>query len=221
MSNGKRDFDIAELKSVLEDAYAIGEITGIESITCDEEELLSTTNALPTSSKSSSGEGFRNSFRVSAGGKNYFLKRVCGSIEESRLIGIEEFIGWAEKHNYMLSPALIVSNSGQTHIAVGENRFQLFDFLEQEKRQIWMRSQLSQEDCTLAGGLLARMHVASAEYLRENADEKDFSLNSSGLGGKFRSIYSTHQRRRHRLLPRLVDRCRKKRMTLEDDCLKP
>ncbi|MCC7531834.1 MAG: phosphotransferase [Candidatus Melainabacteria bacterium] len=125
-------------------------------------------------SNSGAEDDFRTSFRVSTGGKDYFLKRVGDWIAESRLSEIEGFIRWTEARNYMLSPALKVTTAGQTHIAVGENRFQLFDFLEQEKRQIWMRSHLSQEDCTLAGDLLARMHLASADYLRENTDKRTF-----------------------------------------------
>lgn len=177
MSNGKTNFDINKLKAVLEEAYAIGKINLIESIACDEEELLSDSGALLESSESGAAGDFRTSFRVSTDSNDYFLKRVGDWIEEVRLTEIEEFIKWTEARNYMLSPALKVTTAGQTHIAFGGNRFQLYDFLEQEKRQIWMRSQLSQDDCTQAGGLLARMHLASAHYLRENADKKDcFSI---------------------------------------------
>lgn len=176
MSNGKTNFDIAELKSVLEEAYAIGKISRIESITCDEEELLSDSGALPENSESGTGGDFRTSFRVKTDTNDYFLKRVGEWIEEVRLTEIEAFIRWIEVRKYMLSPALKVTTTGQTHIAFAGNRFQLYDFLEQEKRQIWMRSQLSPADCTLAGDLLARTHLASADYLRENADKKDSFL---------------------------------------------
>ncbi len=178
MSNSKTNFDITELKRILEDAYSIGKINAIESITCDEEELLSTSGALQKSSESSSGERLRTSFRVTTDGNDYFLKRVGEWIEESRLAEIEEFIKWTETRKYKLSPSLKVSNYGQTHIAVGENRFQLFDFLQQEKRQIWMRSKLSKKDCTLAGNLLGQVHLASVEYIDENPDKKHLFSNS-------------------------------------------
>ncbi len=189
MSNGKTDFDIAELKSVLEDAYPIGIINAIESISCDEEELLGTSGLVLGVSKSGVEDDFRTSFRVSADGNDYFLKRVGDWIGETRLTEIEGFIRWTEAHNYMLSPTLIVSTYGETHVAVRENRFQLFDFLEQEKRQVWMRSQLSPEDCTLAGELLARMHMASADYLRDNTDKRDLFSISTDWGASFEALF--------------------------------
>lgn len=189
MSNGKTNFDIAELKSVLEDAYPIGKINAIESIACDEEELLSSSEDFPKSSESSSGERLRTSFRVFTDGKDYFLKRIGDWIAETRLSEIEGFIRWTEMRKYMISPALKATTAGQTHITVGENRFQLYDFLEQENRQIWMRSQLWQEDCTLAGDLLARMHLASADYLRENTDKTEFFSISTDWGASFEALF--------------------------------
>ncbi len=73
MSNSKKDFDFGELKAVLEDAYAIGEIARIEAISCDEEELLGLSGALLGTSEPTSQTASATSFRVSTGQAVYFL----------------------------------------------------------------------------------------------------------------------------------------------------
>lgn len=194
MSNGKTNFDINELKAVLEEAYAIGKINRIESIACDEEELLSASGVLQKRSESGAGDEFRTSFRVSTDENDYFLKRVGDWMEDSRLNEIEAFIKWTEARKYTLSPPIKVTTVGQTHITVCGNRFQLFDFLEQEKRQIWMRAQLSPADCKLAGALLAQTHLASADYLRENPGMKDTFSIPFDLSASFEALFQRIKR---------------------------
>lgn len=172
MSNSKKDFDFGELKAILEDAYGLGEIKHIEAISCDEEELLGVPGALPGGSSAAEGTHSVTSFRVSANQGEYFLKRVGEWISDERLIAIADFIRWTEARSYVLSPSLKTSASGSTYVQVRGDRFQLFDFLPQKKRQIWMRAQLSEDECALAGDLLGRMHLASAEYLSENEARK-------------------------------------------------
>jgi Ser/Thr protein kinase RdoA (MazF antagonist) len=172
MSNSKKDFAIRELKALLEDAYDIGKIMQIEAISCDEEELLGGPGAMPGGSSAAEGTPSVTSFRVSANQGEYFLKRVGEWISDERLIAIADFIRWTEARSYVLSPSLKTSDLCSTYVQVSGDRFQLFDFLPQKKRQIWMRAHLSEDECALAGDLLGRMHLASAEYLSENEARK-------------------------------------------------
>jgi Ser/Thr protein kinase RdoA (MazF antagonist) len=199
MSNSKKDFDFGELKAVLEDAYAIGEIARIEAISCDEEELLGLSGALLGTSEPTSQTASATGFRVSTGQAEYFLKRIGDWISDERVKEIADFIWWTEARNYALSPALKVSTLGRAHIELCGNRFQLFDFVTQEKRQIWMRSELSLDDCALAGDLLARLHLASAEYLNEDERRKavffnsdDWNASCEALFERIKNYTSTH-----------------------------
>jgi Ser/Thr protein kinase RdoA (MazF antagonist) len=172
MSNSKKDFDFGELKAVLENAYVIGEIKHLEAISCDEEELLTASGAFLSRSEVTGKTQSATSFRVLADQGEYFLKRVGDWISDERLIAIADFIRWTEARSYVLSPSLKTSASGSTYVQVSGDRFQLFEFLPQKKRQIWMRAHLSEDECALAGDLLGRMHLASAEYLSENEARK-------------------------------------------------
>lgn len=176
MSNSKKDIAIADLRTFLEEAYPIGKVTAIESITCDEEELLRSAGSLPEAHQLRTDE-LRSSFRVSTEGEEYFLKRVSAWVADDQLERIEHFLKWTVARKLDLCPALIQTRSGESHIRMGDQRYQLCKFIEQEKRHIWMRSCLTDTDCALAGALLARMHLASVEYLGENPDKKDaFSI---------------------------------------------
>ncbi len=180
MSNSKTDFVIAELKAIVEDAYPVGKIATIESIACDEEELLWASGGLKGVAEPgaliSLRSSFRTSFRIAADTGEYFLKRVSDWIGDARLADTAEFIKQVNQQNHSLSPALQISKNGKTHIVSGESRYQLYSFVEQEKRQIWMHPELSQEDCLLSGALLAKMHFAGCQLLpeREEGSESPF-----------------------------------------------
>jgi len=170
MSNSIR---VNELRQKLEEAYCVGVIESVESIACDEEELLCSSNSLPEAQNMSAASELRSSFLVVAESGKYFLKRVSDWIDEDQLACIEDFINWTGQQRLNLSPALIGTRTGETHISLGEIRYQLFEFVEQKKRQLWMNAELTEEDCSLAGQLLVKFSEATSRYLecRQRAEE--------------------------------------------------
>lgn len=162
MSNSIR---VNELIRKLEEAYCVGLIESIESIACDEEELLRSFGSLPEAQNPSAASQLRSSFLVVAHSGKYFLKRVSAWIEEDQLACIEHFINWTAQQKLNLSPALISTRTGETHILFAGNRYQLFEFVQLEKRQLWMNANLTQEDCSLAAQLLIKFNEAACQYL--------------------------------------------------------
>lgn len=146
---------VNELTAKIEEAYSIGRVEAIESIACDEEELLN----------ENVDSSLRSNFRVMTNDGPFFLKRVGSWVDDRQLACIEHFLRWTCGQELQLSPALICTRSDENHIRFGESRYQLFEFLEQEKRQLWMNSDLTREDCNLAGQLLGRFRKACRDYL--------------------------------------------------------
>ncbi|HIA55473.1 MAG TPA: aminoglycoside phosphotransferase family protein [Candidatus Melainabacteria bacterium] len=179
MSNSKKDFDFGELKAVLEDAYAIGEITRIESITCDEEELLLANDFLPKSNGSNDSVDVRTSFRIFAETGEYFLKTVSSWIDDSRLRDVETFIEWFNRRSTSPSPVLIVSKGGYNHIKKNGARYQLFSFIQQEKRYVWMKPEMTSSDCTFSGALLAKIHLSAFQFEEEVASSRSTMFQDS------------------------------------------
>ncbi len=170
MSNSIR---VNELRQKLEEAYSVGVIESIESMACDEEELLRSVTSRPEAQNLGASNELRSSFLVVAESGKYFLKRVSDWIEEEQLACIEHFINWTGQQRLNLSAALIGTRTGGTHIRLGEIRYQLFEFVEQEKRQLWMKAELTEQDCSLAGQLLIKFIEATCQYLecRQRAED--------------------------------------------------
>ncbi|HNB20852.1 MAG TPA: phosphotransferase [Candidatus Melainabacteria bacterium] len=163
---------VNELTVKLEEAYSIGRVEAIESVACDEEELLN----------QNVDSSLLSNFRVMTSEGQFFLKRVGSWVDDRQLACIEHFLRWTCSRDLPLSPALVCTSSDESHIRFGDSRYQLFEFLEQEKRQIWMHSDLTREDCKLAGQLLGRFRKISSDYLEwlKNAcsDREAPSVNS-------------------------------------------
>lgn len=155
---------IAELKSMLEDAYAVGDIVSIESIACDEEELLKEVGSDQLVNATSD---FRNSFRVNADAGEFFLKRVSDWINDVELVDIEKFVQWLNSTAPGFTPRLYSSRQSETHVLLNGSRFQLFAFVDQAKRHIWMNPDLTAQECDASGTLLAQMHVAGFLFLNQ------------------------------------------------------
>ncbi|PZM82703.1 MAG: hypothetical protein DKT66_11965 [Candidatus Melainabacteria bacterium] len=172
MSNSKKDFELGELKAILEDAYAIGEIAYIESIPCDEEELLLESDSLNKLAGSKEVSDVRTSFRVSAEKGQYFLKTVSSWIEDTRLRDVETFIEWNNRRLSLPSPELITSMEGATHIERNGKRYQLFSFIEHNKRYNWMKPEITGSNIGLSGALLAQMHLSAHKFSAEASSGK-------------------------------------------------
>lgn len=161
---------ISQLKAALENAYQLGKIDAIGSIATDEEEYLKANGApIPPGV-----EDLRSAFRVTSSNGSYFLKRVSSWVSGEQLMRVEAFFKWAEEKQLSISPKLIAPNDGGGHVGFGDERYQMFEFVEQEKRQNWMNNQISQSDCRVAGELLFRMYLAFNDYLSfgPNSDEQ-------------------------------------------------
>ncbi|MBC7998269.1 MAG: aminoglycoside phosphotransferase family protein [Leptolyngbya sp.] len=155
MSNSDDNY---QLLDAIKNAYELSEIEEFESISTDEEELLKREDAQPT-------EVYRSGFRVLAGGERYFLKRVSNSFEEKPLIASEKFLVWTNDRDLQLAPELRRTVDKETHVVFEDSRYQLFKFVDQNSRKIWMSANVSEADCRLSGATLARLHLAGLEYL--------------------------------------------------------
>lgn len=157
--------DISRLRHALEDAYPLGEIAAIESIPTDEEEYLKDAGV----TLGAEVANLRSAFRVTSSSGSYFLKRVSSWVSDEQLRRVEAFLGWSQERELLISPKLISSQAGGGHINFGKDRYQLFEFVKQEKRQNWMNSQVSQSDCFAAGELLYRLHHTFCEYFSKDS----------------------------------------------------
>lgn len=155
MSNSDDNY---QLLDAIKNAYELGEIDEFESITTDEEELLNRADVL-------ANKDIRSGFRVVAQSGYFFLKRISDSFDEKPLIASEKFLVWTCDRNLELAPELKRTVDRQTHLIFDQSRYQLFEFVEQKSRNIWMLADVSDTDCRLAGATLARMHLAGLEYL--------------------------------------------------------
>jgi Ser/Thr protein kinase RdoA (MazF antagonist) len=160
---------ISLLKDALQNAYELGNIEAIESIATDEEEYLKAKGApLPADV-----EELRSAFRVTSSSGSYFLKRVSSWVSDEQLKRVERFLKWSEEKLLSISPKLIEPVAGGGHCSFENQRYQLFEFVEQEKRQNWMNNQVSSTDCRLAGDLLLRMHEAFNSYVSFEQKSED------------------------------------------------
>lgn len=155
MSNSDDNY---QLLDAIKNAYELGEIEEFDSISTDEEELLKHEDVQPA-------EVMRSSFRVLAGGERYFLKRVSNSFEEKPLLASEKFLVWTNDRDLQLAPELRRTVDKETHLVFEGSRYQLFKFVEQNSRKIWMAANVSEADCRLSGATLARLHLAGLEYM--------------------------------------------------------
>lgn len=178
MSNS---IDVNELKDMLEEAYPVGKIKAIESIACDEEELLCSAGSLPLGQDLSISADLRSSFRVTAASGEYFLKRVSERMTDEQLARVEHFVRWVLKKKIDLCPALIATRKREMHLKVEGLRFQLFEFVQQEKRQLWMHSDLDESDCRTAGQLLASFTEAVCEYALDCKVDQALDLSCGAL----------------------------------------
>lgn len=171
MSNSKA---VTEIKSLLEDAYGLGKIDAIQSISTDEEEFLSKSEGLQESTQT---QALRSAFKVITNTGNYFLKQIGSWVNDEHLARVEHFIRYTEESGLLLAPAVISTIDGKDHVKTGKDRFALFDFIEQEERKNWMCSPVSPEQCRQAGELLSRMHKASATYEYYRQKHPEFPTN--------------------------------------------
>lgn len=168
--------DISRLRHALEDAYPLGEIAAIESIPTDEEEYLKDAGV----TLGAEVANLRSAFRVTSSSGSYFLKRVSSWVSDEQLRRVEAFLGWSQERELLISPKLITPRAGGGHISIENARYQLFQFVEQEKRQNWMNSQVSHSDCRAAGELLTRLHSAFNDY---QSFSKEIGAQSSRTSG--------------------------------------